>query len=111
MEIGSFIETTLKEIAKGVNAASSESLGQSKYRLSHTGVDFDLAVSISTENKKGSEKGVGGKIKVVGLEYDFTKSETRKNECVSRVKFNVEFAEQNEGRVIRPKDSTLSSLC
>lgn len=105
MELREFIRETLVEIAQGVSDAQFEAShliaitpgtinGESNEEI--TDIEFDIALTTSTENTSSSEKSLtSGKLKVVGVEVSAgggMKSEedaTELSEKISRIKFKV----------------------
>lgn len=109
MDIEEFIKTTLKNIKEGIDGSSSNG-GEKHYYLADSGVDFDLAVLVSSEDEKKSGNSIGGKIKVVGASHDSTRSKTEKSEYISRVKFSVRLGSEKKGMVVHPRGGTLNKM-
>ena len=110
MNIEQFIETTLKEIINGLDAGSPKKDKGEYFHLDCTGVNFDLAVLVSSENKKESNNTAGANIKVASLNNDSAKSKTEKSECISRVKFTAKLSGNNKGKVINRHNGTLDRI-
>lgn len=90
MELQTFIETTIKQIAAAINKSSqeikNESIGGGISDLKIMDVEFDIAVSASLENGSQAE----GKITVLnvfGIGGKVTGSEMSQN--TNRIKFTV----------------------
>jgi hypothetical protein len=91
MELQTFIETTLREITSGLYNSNKkmveEKVGKGIPDLKVMNVDFDIAVSASSEN----ESDIGGKITVLGIGLSISGSQTEKINInnLSRIKFTV----------------------
>ena len=91
MELQSFIETTLKEITNALYNSSNEMLenkvGNGIPDMKVINIDFDIAVSASTEN----ESEIGGKITVLGIGLNISGNQGEKTSTnnLSRIKFTV----------------------
>lgn len=96
MNIEQFVKTTLTEISEGVKVNFTDGKKEKRFYLAGTGVDFDLAVSVSKDDKNKTENSGGGNIKVIQAETSSSKSSSEKNEKISRVKFTVKAINANE---------------
>lgn len=89
MELQEFIKNTLTSIVNGVNETNT-TLGEQKQKFKFSmddckQINFDIAVSVSEEDKKSG----GAGIKVYVLKINGEKQESIKQESVSRIQFKV----------------------
>lgn len=99
MNIEQFVKTTLIEISEGVKVNFTDGKKEKRFYLAGAGVDFDLAVSVSTNDTEESKTSGGGNIKVVQAETSKSKTSAEKNESVSRVKFTVKTVNANDAYI------------
>lgn len=90
MELQTFIETTIKEISAAINMSSQEiinqSIGGGISDFSIMNVEFDIAVSASSE----SESQAGGKVTVFEvIRVGGKASDKEASQSISRIKFTV----------------------
>ncbi len=86
MDIEKFIEDTISQIMAGIKNKNDKA--DDKFRLVK-GINFDLAVTVSTSNTKDKTLGGGGKIKIASIDAKKGTSSTENNTVVSRVNFTI----------------------
>ena len=90
MNVEDFVRTTLESISKAVNFSFKNGDNERRFRISKSGVEFDLAVSVSQSDKTENENSSGGNIKVLQAQIGSKETNLRNNETVSRIKFTVD---------------------
>ena len=88
MDIEDFVKSTLEQITQAVS--KNDSGGNFKYHVDFKeGIAFDLAVTVSENNKKESGVGGGAKISIVNVNGGKGSSSEQAKETSSRIKFKV----------------------
>ncbi len=87
MELQEFIKNTLTSIVNGLNEANQSFTGKANFKLdTEKGeVHFDIAITVSEEDKKSG----GAGIKVYALKLGGEKEISNIQESVSRIQFKV----------------------
>lgn len=88
MDIENFIQDTISQIMSGIHNKNKEEDTKEQFRLIK-GINFDLAVTVSTGNTENSSIGGGGKIKIASIDAKKDKTSSEQNTVVSRVNFTI----------------------
>lgn len=126
MDIKTFVRETLTQIVEGVSEAEALiTIGASGAKVNPVRtmlsegergladaqpVEFDIAVTVATEEREGAESKVGGGLQVlsvVGVKFGASVSEQasggHRSETISRVKFAVQLVQPGHTTIARPK--------
>lgn len=88
MDIKEFVSNTLSQIVKSITDV--DGVGRNGFYLANGGVTFDLAVTVTSENKiNGKASGSLG-IRMANAGGSVEQSNTQQNQAVSRVQFTIE---------------------
>jgi len=118
MDLKAFVQETLVQIVEGVEGAQRQlASGASNARINPTTlfdtdssghgtpapVEFDVAVTVSEANTSG----VGGGLKVVGIQLGGETKDTKTVQAVSRIKFAVDLAQPSSINYVAAPKSTI----
>jgi len=94
MDIEEFIGSALQQITNSVN--KNKDLAGFEFRV-YQGIEFDLAVTTTSEDIDKSGKSLTGNIKVVSGDTSSNKVKSEKNEAISRIRFTVRYQDRSTG--------------
>lgn len=86
MDIKNFIEDTISQIMAGIESKNEKA--EDKFRLVK-GVNFDLAVTVSTNSTEEKSVNGGGRIKIASIDTKKGVNTSESNTVVSRVNFTI----------------------
>lgn len=113
MSLSSFVEETLVGIVEGVEKAVERGVCLGKKRGSaesitsgytrHQKVEFDMAVTVTSENKKGEKAGIGIQVLSAFLGGELSSDTLKGDQRVTRLRFAVPIEILPEDESPKPK--------